>query len=87
MPKWLFSCKFAACFQNTFSWEHLQVDASFGRILIVLLLLQGFIEAYLKACILIKNLKDTGNFGEQTALLNRMQIYSQRISAFSYCDI
>ena len=48
------------------------MDASFGRILIVLLLLQGFIEAYLKACILVKNLKDIGNFGEQTTVLNRM---------------
>ena len=25
---WMFSCKFAAYFQNTFSWEHLWVDAS-----------------------------------------------------------
>ena len=25
---WLFSCKFAACFQNTFSQEHLRMAAS-----------------------------------------------------------
>ena len=28
---WVFSCKFAAYFQNTFFWEHLWVDASFVR--------------------------------------------------------
>ena len=25
---WVFSCKFAACFQNTFSWDHLWMAAS-----------------------------------------------------------
>ena len=28
IPTWVFSCKFAAYFQNTFSWEHLRAGAS-----------------------------------------------------------
>ena len=31
---WVFYCKFVACFQNTFSWEHLRRAASASLILI-----------------------------------------------------
>ena len=41
---WEFSCKFAAYFQNIFSWEHLWVAASVARILVNTYLTLGYFK-------------------------------------------
>ena len=45
---WMFSCKLAAYFQNTFSYEHLWMAASAVANLIILVLYKGLVTGVKK---------------------------------------